>query len=266
MLAFSKDQVIGRSLRVYGEWAQHELSLLRPHVEPGTLVIDVGANVGTHVLPFSLWVRDGQVVAFEPQEQVASVLQVNCLLNGRRNVRVVQAVCGPSNRRVEKAISDPANVGATRYLLGKRMAFRRAAPFEIPVLALDKLVFDKRISLIKVDAEGMEFDVLVSARRSLRRDRPTVYFEQNNTDDLLRIYRLLTDFGYKLYWAETHPFNVANFRSNSENIWWRTEAGILAIHESKRLPPDLAAVDPVSPALPSQLNAREGICVPEIIE
>src|SRR5882724_9599181 len=94
MLAFRSDQVIGRSLRLYGEWSEHELSYLRPYVLAGTTVIDVGAHIGTHTLAFAQWVASGSVIAVEPQAMVMSLLQANCLLNGVTNVELVSAACG----------------------------------------------------------------------------------------------------------------------------------------------------------------------------
>src|SRR4051812_35923726 len=79
MLAFRFDQVIGRSLRLYGEWSEHELSCLRPYVPAGTTVIDVGAHIGTHTLAFAGWVASGSVIAVEPQPIVMCLLQANCL-------------------------------------------------------------------------------------------------------------------------------------------------------------------------------------------
>ena len=63
MLVFASDEVIGRSLVLYGEWAEHELRCLRPYIRPGSTVIDVGAYIGTHALPFFLWAGAGRVVA-----------------------------------------------------------------------------------------------------------------------------------------------------------------------------------------------------------
>src|SRR4051794_14949270 len=70
MLAFRSDQVIGRSLRLYGEWSEQKLSCLRPYVPADTTVIDVGAHIGTHTLAFAGWVKSGNVIAVEPQATV----------------------------------------------------------------------------------------------------------------------------------------------------------------------------------------------------
>jgi FkbM family methyltransferase len=271
-LIFSADEVISRSLRLYGEWAQHELSVLHPYVVPGTVVADVGANIGTHTLAFSRWVGGGEVVACEAQELVADVLRMNCLLNQRTNVQVIEAVCATRGSRVTDARLDPKNMGAARFKIGghgvggmlsRLRGLVRQSPLP-EVVALDDIVGGRTVSLIKIDAEGMERDVLRGAEATLRRSAPTLYFEQNDTTSLDAIFRLLDGLGYRLYWLETHPFNQSNFRSENDNVWWRTETGILAIHGAKLQRTDLIKVNPEDKFPPVRLDARKGVRVPDI--
>ena len=50
MYVVKADAVIGRSLIEYGEWTQSEIFVLSQLIRPGMVVVDVGANVGTHTL------------------------------------------------------------------------------------------------------------------------------------------------------------------------------------------------------------------------
>ena len=53
-LAFNiNDMFVGKSLDLYGEWCEPELMLLKKYIFPGDLVIDVGACIGTHTIPFT---------------------------------------------------------------------------------------------------------------------------------------------------------------------------------------------------------------------
>ena len=56
---------------------------------PGTVVLDVGANIGAHTLYLSRKrsVRGGVVVAYEPQRVIHQMLCANLALNGIVNVR-----------------------------------------------------------------------------------------------------------------------------------------------------------------------------------
>jgi FkbM family methyltransferase len=269
MLVFCLDEVIGRSLRLYGEWSEHELSCLRPHVRDGTVVIDIGANIGTHTLAFAKWVPGGGVIAVEPQAEVVSVLQVNCLLNGKSNVEIVNAACGSRRGEALMATLDPSNPGATgftpdtrllarlRYLLRPQARWSRA----VPLVRIDDLAENRPVSLMKIDAEGMEFEVLDGARRVIKAHRPAIFCEQNNTRQLSAIHDLLVGFNYRLYWLETHQFNKANFRGERDNIWWRTEMGIFANHDSVAPPGGLVEVDRNTTEIPFRYDAREGLFV-----
>src|SRR5262249_48615573 len=113
----SCDNVIARSLRFYGEWAEHELSILRSFALPGTVVVDVGANIGTHTLAFSRWVRHGRVIAIEAQPAISQVLRLNCQQNACHNVDVVNAICADrgGSRRVLIDYSSEENLGAISF-------------------------------------------------------------------------------------------------------------------------------------------------------
>jgi FkbM family methyltransferase len=267
MLAFRSDQVIGRSLRLYGEWSEHELSCLRPYVRAGTTVIDVGAHIGTHTLAFAEWVASGSVIAVEPQPTAMCLLQANCLLNGVTNVELVNAVCGSGPGEAVVQSFDPGNLGATAFKpdasllswIKRRLHARKNA--SVPVQRVDDLAGTRPVSLIKIDAEGMELSVLSGASTVLKTCHPVIFCEQNDTSQLAAMHDLLVGFNYRLYWLETHQFNKANFRGERDNIWWRTEMGILGIHHSLGTRGDLAEVDRNASEIPSRFSAREGFAV-----
>jgi len=270
MLAFRSDQVIGRSLRLYGEWSEHELSCLRPYVPAGTTVIDVGAHIGTHTLAFAEWVASGSVIAVEPQPMVMCLLQANCLLNGITNVELVNAVCGGRPGEAVVQSFDPSNLGATAFkpdvsFFGriKRRLYARPERenASVPVQRVDDLAGNRRVSLIKIDAEGMELSVLNGATAVLEACHPVIFCEQNDTSQLAGMCDLLVRFNYRLYWLETHQFNKSNYRGERDNIWWRTETGIMAIHDSQEAPGNLLEVDKHATGIPTRYDAREGLSV-----
>ena len=59
MLYNINDKYVGRSLDVYGEFCEAELTLLQPFVRPTDIIIEVGANIGTHTVPFAQWTSGG---------------------------------------------------------------------------------------------------------------------------------------------------------------------------------------------------------------
>src|SRR5882724_6319724 len=92
MLYNVNDRYIGRSLDLYGEWAEAELELLGLFIKPGDSVVDVGANLGTHTVFFAHKAgARGAVFAFEPQRVVFQLLCANLALNGLTNVHAYHA-------------------------------------------------------------------------------------------------------------------------------------------------------------------------------
>ena len=56
---FPQDDPIGKSLAMYGEWAEPEIEFLSTFIGLGSAIIDVGAYLGTHTLAFSRRVGPG---------------------------------------------------------------------------------------------------------------------------------------------------------------------------------------------------------------
>jgi len=198
---------------------------------------------------------------------VASVLTVNCLLNDLENVRIVGALCGLRGSAVLNSSIDGNNFGSRTFKVSRSLfdriyelhsSYFRDLNRSASVLPLDDVARDKSVSLIKVDAEGMELDVLKGAQEIIEKCHPVIFCEQNDTVNLARIYDVLKQQDYRLYWLETHPFNQNNFRRQAENIWWRTETGVLAIHRSIEARSDLAEATRNDTQAPAFLNAREG--------
>ena len=50
------DLFIGRSLDLYGEWCEYEILLLRNYIRESDVVLDIGANIGTHSVAFAAMV------------------------------------------------------------------------------------------------------------------------------------------------------------------------------------------------------------------
>ena len=228
------DDVIGRSLRVYGEWAEEEIRVLSSFISNRSEIIDVGANIGTHALGFAALSPCVTINCFEAQNDVSLILAANIGLNQIKNAKVFNCVVG-SEIGVEfispNDLSKSSNIGA----------FRVSSGGEFPILKvpLDSFNFKNRISLIKIDVEGAEVDVLRGALKLIERDSPTIFCEVLGLKEAREILNVLKSFPYRFFSLITNPYNQKNYRGVTQNIWTRHEAGILAVN-----------IDNISPKLP----------------
>lgn len=214
------DTFIGRSLEQYGEWTEFELDLLLPLIIPGDVVIDVGANIGTHTIPFAKRVGlTGAVLAFEPQPQLWELLSLNVGANCfKMPVALYQEALGASNCEQQVAslppLDKPFNFGALPLSGDTHMA-----PHKVQFRTIDTVLSPTTdVRLIKIDVEGMESSVIAGARETIRRCQPILYVE-NNGDDSRSINAALASIGYKAYWSIGPYFNPLNHAKNPVNVW-----------------------------------------------
>ncbi|MBM4776643.1 MAG: FkbM family methyltransferase [Archangiaceae bacterium] len=245
MAYLTSDAHVGRSLDRYGEWAEAEVELLSAFVKPGDVVVDVGANIGTHAVPLAAKVGPtGMVLAFEPQRLVHALLTSNLITNGHGHARAVNAAVGASPGSL---LVPPIDYGQPGNFGG--VALAAAAQGEpVDVLPLDALGLD-RLTLLKVDVEGMEAQVLAGAAQTLGRCQPVVYLEHNAEQPAPAALEPLLALGYSLRWHFSPFFRSANFANATENVFGpMVDANVLA------LPPTLRAV---GAAFPEVLGATD---------
>lgn len=210
------DLYIGRSIELYGEVNEVEIQLLRAVCSPGSIVLDIGANIGGHTVPLAQHVgRDGAVLAFEPQRIVFQTLCANVALNSLTNVDCYWAAFGESSGTVripEIDYTRAANFGALEL-----SALERGRP--VQQVMLDDFLTLSRVDLIKIDVEGMEERVLRGGAQFFKKFRPMLYVENDRVERSRALIRALWALGYRLFWHLPSFFNPQNFRGNSHNAF-----------------------------------------------
>lgn len=236
------DIYIGRSMDAYGEFSEGECELFRAVVRPGSVVVEVGANIGAHTLFFARQVGPtGRVLAFEPQRIVFQTLCANMALNSIPNTYCLNYAVGAENGSIVVPQLDYAqdnNFGG--LALGAWQQGDR-----VPLSTLDGILLGlPRVSLIKIDVEGMEREVLAGARESIERFRPVLYVENDRAEKSAELIRSIDALGYAMFWHRPPLFNPQNFFSNSANLFGNIiSQNMLCCHRSQ--PHDVRGLAPV---------------------
>lgn len=150
--------------------------IYRRAVPAGTTAVDVGANIGIHSLVLSRCVGDrGRVYSYEPNRRLCERFRENMNLNERHNITLREVGAGSSDCMLRfQPREEEFNIG-----LGK---FDPNGSLNVEVVRLDTdlgLHQNGKISLIKVDVEGMELAVIRGTKAILAQHRPTLVLEHN---------------------------------------------------------------------------------------
>jgi len=251
---FQNDDPIGACLHYYGEWAQQEIDFFDGILTESSNVIDVGANIGTHTIFFAKKCNKGNVIAIEPQIYIFEMLAANILINGCYNVIPVNAGAASEPGAIKMVNIDPfqgekVNYGEFKLNSGAKKGVNTN------LIALDSYVDLEPFTLIKLDVEGYEVDVLNGATNLLEKHKPFLYIEFNNkggNDPLLeKIYEL----DYIPYWHIYTKHNPNNTNGQTKNVWepdnyqidqsnldLRYEANAFCVHKDTLQPEGLTRI------------------------
>lgn len=174
------------------------IARLAPLAVPGTLVVDVGANIGFFARRFARWVGPaGRVLALEPEPKNAARLRARMAREGLADiVEIIQAAAAETEGTVLLDLN-PDNP-----------ADHRLGDSGLPVacITLDALLGERctrSVSLIKIDVQGSELRVIEGARQTIARFRPALFVEVDDAHLRLggasaaALVDRLADLGYR---------------------------------------------------------------------
>lgn len=184
------DWIGGLVARTSSFYEREMLEDLLPVLQPGSLVLDVGANIGNHTLFFA-GVSGCKVMAIEPNPEAAEFLAENVALNNLCGQVVLKSLAiGGKEGSVRLVQGVPGNLGATRYA--------ESIDGDTAMVTLDSLIceFNESVSLVKIDVEGMEMNVLQGSVELIRSASPTFVVECQEKEDFERVSDFMSKYGY----------------------------------------------------------------------
>ena len=179
-------------------------------VKNGTTIIDVGTNIGETLLNFAKINRDGRNIGFEPVPFLYEKAKTNIGLNEFENIELVNMALSSKAETLSFNETDENNSGGT-FLTRDNSDSVRA----VRAVRLDDFAEQNRlenISLIKIDVEGFEMEVLKGASEVLRKFRPTLFVEIDDAflarqqSSAAAVFDLLVSHGYEIKNATTGEY------------------------------------------------------------
>ncbi len=155
----------------------------------GRDIIDGGAFVGDSALMFSEY-RPRHIYCFEPTLKNQKLLNETIKMNNLDNVSVISS-----------ALSDKPGTGVMNIagpgssLMPKN---KKKQQQETPITTIDEFTKEKdlRVGVIKLDVEGFEYNVIMGALDTIKRDRPILLISlYHRGKDFFEIKPLIDNLG-----------------------------------------------------------------------
>lgn len=170
----TEDRVMTPWITHYRSWEPDEGAFMRSVLQPGMIVLDVGANVGYSSLLCAQAVGgSGWVIAIEPDPANHALLCANVWNNAIRNVIPLKAAATSTTHNV------PLSRSADNF--GDHRAFARAQAseiIEVPGIRLDDVLRpDVRVDFIKIDIQGTDHRAIIGLEQTIGRWHPQILVE-----------------------------------------------------------------------------------------
>ena len=158
-----------------GLWEKRITKLIFNDCKQNHCAIDIGANIGIHSLSMINAVKNGQLIAFEPQKGIARCLEKT--LEEYDNVSISNYLVSNKNSMSSFMCN---HTGCSRIPIDGKKYNKNWEEKIMKTITLDKYLSINKslpICLMKIDVEGHEFEVLKGAHDTIHKYKPIIYIE-----------------------------------------------------------------------------------------
>jgi len=207
-------------------YEEEYFSVLASFRKPGSVFLDIGANLGVFSLRMAPMLRHGRIIAFEPNKSIRDLFARSIHLNGLKD-QIDLLPYGLSDSDRELTLSVPHGHAGGGSVAEVSQSGHSAT---IEVRRLDGLEPDLVFDIAKIDVEGHELNVLCGMTNTLRRSADAVIlFEKlikysGIESDLLSLFKSCGMVVYRIDGMQLTEVGVDEF-IDSEAYFLATKPG-----------------------------------------
>lgn len=213
------------------------LSLIKNYVRKRDTVLDIGANIGQHSLFLSCLVgEEGRVHAIEPNPRLVVQMRRSIERNNFQNISIHECALGTEEEK-KKLYIPINNVGGASIV-----------PYQIntSTISINLIKGDNlckpfgKISFIKMDVEGFEYEVLRGLEHTIEMSCPIIFLEyspihwplENRVSHGQALLGFLKNLGYTFFDVEEGEKQVIDSDRWAEEFK-KIQTNLLCVPKSK---------------------------------
>ena len=172
----SNDEGISKHIINNHIWESNILKLIVQYAKNNSTFIDIGANIGCHCIGLKKKKpKDNiNIVAFEPQPFIYNILKYNMEISCDR-YECYNKGLGNDHRTIYMDMPDYNNCKNPGGI-GLNLDGNDSSKTPVEIVTLDSCTCEN-ISLMKIDVEGLENQVLMGAYETIKRCKPVMIIE-----------------------------------------------------------------------------------------
>jgi FkbM family methyltransferase len=178
------DNAVCLSIRTTGHWDHAEKKVIDKLIKPGFNVVEVGANFGALTLQMAGLVGEhGNIYAFEANPNVSKYLKQSVSMNHLDDRIHVFEMAASNKDYAGFMVYGEANIGGGFILPDSHTAQEQCKHMHcvpIKVKTLDEVMAQKKVDVLKIDAEGAEYWILEGATKLLANHNIMLILEWSN--------------------------------------------------------------------------------------
>jgi FkbM family methyltransferase len=269
----TNNDIIGRFLARYGEWAEFEIKFISDNLKDDSSIADIGAFVGTFGIGISHHRKTRSVCFVEANQNVVPLLQTNAKANCRASNVIVDALLCPASYAATQAHRVGQNEGSVSF--AAREVSEPATDVQFPKSSIsfpDLWKTRGPFDLVKLDVEGMELPILKEMKPLLAKGSISIWAECNEEIDSLDVASFLLECGLKVFYFAFPSYNPRNFTIDPSPLFpFSYEAGLFASQNEPTVDGSLIDAGCIVRRIEDRDNLRLALwrtprwCPPEIV-
>lgn len=166
------------------------------YLRPDTTYIDVGAHIGNHTAYLLQSETSARGIAFEANPQTCAVLKQNCIDLGLMDrVTIIESAVGEKIGSGVLAPIDPEDVGT----MSLHSRGDSDGGTKVDIVTIDRALKSVElhpVSIVKIDAEGSEKEIICGAAQTIKEHRPIICAESRSGGEFKDVATVLEPLGY----------------------------------------------------------------------
>jgi FkbM family methyltransferase len=191
-------------------------------------IIDAGANIGLSIIYFKQLYPDAEIIAFEADEKIFSILQKNLIQFGFDNITLIQKALWNEETTLS-FFSEGADAGRVGTAIDAQDVT------EVKTIRLKKYL-EKKVDFLKVDIEGAEVIVLEDCK-DLLENVTNIFVEYHSfvakNNNLHTLLTILYDAGFKIYITAVNNSASNPFMEKHDYLGMDFQLNIYAINNNQ---------------------------------